>query len=70
MKVSKKRFAGIAGAAAATALILSACGSGGGEIKTSKDKESGDGDAAAAEGCEDFERIRLRDVGALVLLNP
>lgn len=58
MKVSKKRFAGIAGAAAATALILSACGSGGGEIggDSSKDKESGDGDAAAAEGCEDFEQ--------------
>lgn len=57
MKVSKKRFASIAGVAAAAALTLSACGSGGGEIggdAGTEPAESGD-DVAVAEGCEDYE---------------
>lgn len=58
MKVTSKRFAGVAGIAAASALVLSAC-SGGGEIggDTDGDSESGDaGGGTAAEGCEDFEQ--------------
>ena len=58
MKVTSKRFAGVAGIAAASALVLSAC-SGGGEIggDTGGDSESGDaGGGTAAEGCEDFEQ--------------
>lgn len=56
MKISRKRFAGVAGVAAASALVLSACG-GGGEIGgDGADKPASGGDAGAAEGCEEFEQ--------------
>ncbi len=57
MNLNKKRLAGAAGVAAASALVLSACSSGGGSVGGDTGSETGEsGSASSAEGCEEFEQ--------------
>lgn len=57
MTSAKPKLLGLAGIAAAGALVLAACG-GGGTISDGGASDGGDqsGDMATAEGCEDFEQ--------------
>ncbi|MFT0762756.1 ABC transporter substrate-binding protein [Scrofimicrobium sp. R131] len=64
MKIARRKIVGLAGSAAAGALILGAC-SGGGSISGTTEEQSSD--ASPAEGCEDFEQYGQFD-GATVTL--